>query len=317
MSPATALSVKETLPTLTLGRCGMYVLAPVRQRCYLRTCASHGLAHVCKSRRAPVFLFVLAHVTDRAPHFHEAVLMIAFCLTVHRDPPFRRRYAKRHGAKCVHSNGKWKDPHWVNWKCVSCSPLDLEAPDEKDIEDPTRCDAWLLQLHTFARRALLQVASRVASTRVRGLLLCDLCWDLRTCASPHFLFDISSLAPPCGVARCRDAPSSPVYLCTSRRPFYACNEHRYSSELHGGYKPTDMEQLLNKNLNRGYFCDACGVMHQNGKKVRARFVWLKYRIPTTPLCASVGALPMPRLHSHPLLQPGCSEQGPCRVVCVR
>ena len=76
--------------------------------------------------------------------------------------------------------------------------------------------------------------------------------------------------PPCGVARCRDAPPPPVSCCTSRRPFYACNQHRYSPELHGGHQPLDMEQLLNKNLNRGYFCDACGVMHQNQKKVRAR-----------------------------------------------
>ena len=53
----------------------------------------------------------------------------------------------------------FKDPHWVNWKCVSCSPLDLEAPDEKDIEDPARFDAGLLQLLAFAVRALLQVAS--------------------------------------------------------------------------------------------------------------------------------------------------------------
>ena len=74
-------------------------------------------------------------------------------------PPFRRRYAKRHGAQCVVANGKFKDPHWVKWKCVSCSPLDLEAPDEKDIEDDSRCDVRLLQLDTFAYRTLLQVAS--------------------------------------------------------------------------------------------------------------------------------------------------------------
>ena len=73
--------------------------------------------------------------------------------------PFRRRYAQRHGAQCVAGNGKFKDPYWVNWKCVGCSPDDLEALDEKDIEDPSRCDARLLQLDTFAYRTLLQVAS--------------------------------------------------------------------------------------------------------------------------------------------------------------
>ena len=47
MSPATALKKKDELPSLTLGRCGMYVLAPARKFFYmdLHTCASH-VAHL-------------------------------------------------------------------------------------------------------------------------------------------------------------------------------------------------------------------------------------------------------------------------------
>ena len=72
---------------------------------------------------------------------------------------FRRRFAVRHGSVSTLSHGKPKDAHWVAWRCLTCTPRDLEAPDEKDLEDPARFDVGLLHLLTFAVRALLEVAS--------------------------------------------------------------------------------------------------------------------------------------------------------------
>ena len=151
---------------------------------------------------------------------------------------------------------------------MTCSPKDITADDNTDFEDISRYDVGMLPLLT--RPCTSRFISRLDSClRLVTLRLVLGLAHVRksTLPSRHF-----SLAPPFpphaesfGVVTRRPHPR----LCASCRPFYACHEHRFFPQLHGGVQPTDIEHLVNKNLSVGYFCDACGVMHQNGRNVRA------------------------------------------------